>query len=63
MTAIIAILINFDGLENELQMNTLIFLTFGMLILNIFVFYLLLGCDRKRNKNQERAAVYREGKK
>lgn len=41
MTAIIAMLINFDGLENEIQVNTLICLAFGMLILNIFVFYLL----------------------
>lgn len=41
MTAIIAMLINFDGLVNRIQVNTLIFLAFGMLILNIFVFYLL----------------------
>ena len=70
ITAIIAILINFDGLENEIQMNTLICLAFGMLILNIFVFYLLWDAIereikiRKDQLSTERAksetAMYRQ---
>lgn len=39
--ALAAMYINFEGLENIKQMNTLICLAFGMLFLNIFVFYLL----------------------
>ncbi len=70
ITAIIAILINFDGLENEIQMNTLICLAFGMLILNIFIFYLLWDAIerevkiRKDQLSTERAksetAMYRQ---
>ncbi len=70
ITAIIAILINFDGLENEIQTNTLIYLAFGMLILNIFVFYLLWDAIerevkiRKEQLSIERAksetAMYRQ---
>ncbi len=70
IAAIIAILINFDGLENEIQMNTLICLAFGMLILNIFVFYLLWDAIerevkiRKEQLSAERAksetAMYRQ---
>lgn len=70
MTAIIAILINFDGLENQIQMNTLICLAFGMLILNIFVFYLLWDAIerevkiRREQLSTERAksetAMYRQ---
>lgn len=41
MAAVIAMLVNFNGLRNERQANTLICLAFGMLMLNIFVFYLL----------------------
>lgn len=70
MTAIIAMLINFDGLKNETQVNTLICLAFGMLILNIFVFYLLWDAIerevkiRKEQLSTERAksetAMYRQ---
>lgn len=41
MVGIIAIVVNFDGLTSERQVNTLLYLAFAMLILNIFVFYLL----------------------
>lgn len=70
MLAIIAMLINFDGLNNTRQMNTLICLAFGMLILNIFVFYLLWDAIerevkiRKEQLSIERAksqtAMYRQ---
>lgn len=70
ITAVIAVLINFDGLENQIQINTLICLAFGMLILNIFVFYLLWDAIerevkiRKEQLSAERAksetAMYRQ---
>lgn len=50
MLAIIAMLINFDGLNNTRQINTLICLAFGMLILNIFVFYLLWDAIQREVK-------------
>ena len=37
----IAMLVNFHGLTNEKQINTLLCIAFGLLILNIFVFYLI----------------------
>lgn len=70
MIAIIAMAVNFDGLTNAKQVNTLIFLGFGMLLLNILIFYLL--CDaierevriRKQQLSAERAenemAMYRQ---
>ena len=41
MIIIIALLVNFENIRNERQINTLIFLAFGILLLNIFAFYLL----------------------
>ena len=41
MVGIIAIVVNFDGLTSKRQINTLLYLAFAMLILNIFVFYLI----------------------
>lgn len=68
--AIIAMLINFDGLDNARQINTLICLAFGMLLLNIFVYYLLWDAIerevkiRKQQLSTERAksetAMYRQ---
>lgn len=50
MIAIIAMLINFDGLVDARQMNTLICLAFGMLILNVFVYYLLWDAIKREVK-------------
>lgn len=70
MVAIMAMLINFEGLKNTKQINTLICLAFGMLILNIFIFYLLWDAIerevkiRKEQLSTERAksqtAMYRQ---
>lgn len=48
--AIMAMLINFNGLSNKKQINTLICLAFGMLILNIFTVYLLWGAIEREVK-------------
>ncbi|MBU5478486.1 histidine kinase [Eubacterium sp. MSJ-13] len=58
--AIIAILINFNGLSNTKQINTLIGLAFGMLILNIFIFYLLWDAiEREVKIRKEQLSVER----
>ena len=51
--SIVAMLVNFDAAVNDRQKNVLLFMAFGMLIINILVFYLIRDILKREAQIQE----------
>lgn len=53
MITILALIVNFEGKMTDGQENTVLFVVFGLALMNIFVFHLILDVVRREKKNKQ----------
>ena len=57
MITILALIVNFEGKMTDGQENTVLFVVFGLALMNIFVFHLILDVVRREKKSKQEAML------